>query len=78
LTQTDRYLVTQGAHLNAVAALYKAFGGGWSDMPPDTWLPANIRTQMQKRTDWSDWLEQAPSTSPRGGAKTNTIPVSPP
>ncbi|MBT7334304.1 MAG: TolC family protein [Gammaproteobacteria bacterium] len=78
LTQTDRYLVTQGAHLNAVAALYKAFGGGWSDMPPDTWLPANIRTQMQKRTDWSDWLEQAPSTSPRSGAKTNTIPVSPP
>ena len=66
-SQADRYLVVRGAHLNAITQLYKAFGGGWVDMPIDTLIPESTRQQMRERTKWGGLLDAqlpAPDAGP--------------
>lgn len=57
-TQTDRELVNQSAHISAVITLYKALGGGWTDMPVEAIVPEATREQMRSRTNWGDLLTE--------------------
>jgi outer membrane protein TolC len=38
-TQTERALLNDSAHIAAVITLYKAVGGGWTEMPVEAILP---------------------------------------
>ena len=56
-SQSDRELVAQGSHINAVIALYKALGGGWLDDGGQV-VPESVRVDMRERTDWGELLDQ--------------------
>ena len=66
VTQTERALITEGSHLSAVIALYKALGGGWSPATLQTILPQQTLDDMSARTDWNGLMHSAvlPSSSP--------------
>lgn len=55
-SQAERELVNQGNHVSAVIALYRALGGGWTEMPVEQLIPAATRSVMQERTEWGDLL----------------------
>ncbi|WP_341534309.1 efflux transporter outer membrane subunit [Oceanisphaera pacifica] len=57
-TQSNKLVVNQGEHINAVIALYKALGGGWQPTSVEQIVPKKLRQQMEQRTDWGDQLEQ--------------------
>lgn len=54
--QSTNRVVTQGAHIDAVIAFYKALGGGWQQASIEQIVPESLRQQMQQRTDWGDLL----------------------
>jgi len=54
--QSNNRAVTQGAHIDAVIAFYKALGGGWQQATIEQIVPESLREQMQQRTDWGDLL----------------------
>jgi len=56
--QAERELLSQGAHLSSVIALYRSLGGGWSDMTMEQMLPESMRDTMRNRTNWGDLLEE--------------------
>ncbi len=56
-SQTDAELVNQGGHVNAVVALYKSLGGGWTPATAGALIPAEIGRAMQHRTDWGGLLD---------------------
>lgn len=55
--QEERQLLNQGAHISAIISLYKALGGGWSDMTAEQAVPEAVRDAMRNRTNWGDLLE---------------------
>ena len=55
--QSEGELVNQGNHVSAVIALYKALGGGWTDVPADRLLPGEVLETMRSRSDWGDLLD---------------------
>ncbi len=55
-TQSERNILDRGQQINAVISLYKALGGGWTDMPIEDFLPESIRDQMAERSDWGELL----------------------
>ncbi len=57
--QSNNRVATQGAHINAVIAFYKALGGGWQETTIEQIVPDELRQQMEDRIDWSGQLEQA-------------------
>ena len=63
-SQQDAYAVTRGNIATSAIALYKALGGGWEVRLGNNLVPADVREQMQQRTDWGDLLETAIDTSP--------------
>lgn len=68
-SQVERELLNQSAHVGAVITLYKAVGGGWTDMPIDAVVSAPVRAQMQERTNWGDLLTAPlPSNASAPGA----------
>jgi outer membrane protein TolC len=56
--QAERELVSQGAHVSSVIALYRSIGGGWSDMSMEQMIPEPMRDTMRNRTNWGDLLEE--------------------
>ena len=64
-TQTERALLNDSAHIAAVITLYKAVGGGWTDMPIEAIVPEQTRTTMEERTSWGDLL-RAPLPTDQG------------
>ena len=48
----------QGEVPQAVIALYRALGGGWQLRHCDDILPAKIKQDMAKRTNWGKLLQQ--------------------
>jgi len=54
--QTERELINQGNQVSAIISLYKALGGGWSEMPTTRLVPEQTRDAMRARTDWDDLL----------------------
>jgi NodT family efflux transporter outer membrane factor (OMF) lipoprotein len=62
LTQKqDQYAQLQGQIATSAVALYKAMGGGWQPRSKNgAHLPADVRKEMEDRTDWGGLLEQTP------------------
>jgi NodT family efflux transporter outer membrane factor (OMF) lipoprotein len=54
--QSNNYIASKGAHINAVIALYKAMGGGWQALDAGAIVPEATRSVMEERTDWGDLL----------------------
>ena len=56
--QAERELLSRGAHVSTVVALYKSIGGGWTDMSMEQMIPESMRDTMRDRTNWGDLLEE--------------------
>lgn len=69
-SQAENQLLNQGSYIAAVINLYKSMGGGWTDMPVEQLIPAQMKDNMQKRTDWGDLLT-APLSPPDQKALSN-------
>ncbi|HEY5804144.1 MAG TPA: TolC family protein [Lysobacter sp.] len=67
-TQTERALLNDSAHISAVITLYKAAGGGWTEMPAEELLPDATRQTMKDRTNWGGLLEAPLPARPEGQA----------
>ncbi|MCY9853339.1 TolC family protein [Vibrio mediterranei] len=69
----DSYAQIKGNVANQVVALYKSLGGGWQINSGKAFVSPEHVEQMNKRTDWSDQLQQEnvalPSLTLRTGAK---------
>lgn len=62
-SQAERQWINQGSYVTTIITLYKALGGGWTEMSVDTLIPQEIKNTMQQRTDWGEGLT-APVYSP--------------
>jgi NodT family efflux transporter outer membrane factor (OMF) lipoprotein len=56
--QEAKQLLNQSAHISAIIALYKALGGGWTDMTLEQMIPESERETMRNRTNWGDLLRE--------------------
>jgi NodT family efflux transporter outer membrane factor (OMF) lipoprotein len=63
-SQQDAYAVTRGNIATNLIALYKALGGGWEVHLGSDFVPADVRDEMNERTDWGDLLETSNDTPP--------------
>ena len=57
-TQTEREVLNDSAHIAAVITMYKAVGGGWTEMPMEEIVPNDTRETMEARTNWGDLLRE--------------------
>ncbi|TAN65345.1 MAG: efflux transporter outer membrane subunit [Methylobacter sp.] len=55
--QQDRLTAGQGESARNVIAMYKALGGGWEIRQGRDIIPADIKKDMQHRTDWGEMLD---------------------
>ena len=55
-TQTEREVLNDSAHIAAVITMYKAVGGGWTDMPIEDVVSEETRETMEARSNWGDLL----------------------
>ena len=55
-SQAERQWLNQGSYVNTIITLYKALGGGWTEMTVDQLLPEKTKNTMQKRVDWGNLL----------------------
>lgn len=62
----EQQWLNQGTYVTAIIALYKALGGGWSEMSVNHLIPEKTRNTMQKRSDWGKLLT-APIYEPSAG-----------
>jgi outer membrane protein TolC len=68
-TQTEREVLNDSAHIAAVITMYKAVGGGWTDMPVEDVVPDATRETMEARTRWDDLLRTPlPADASRQGS----------
>jgi len=56
-SQQDAYAVTRGNIATSLIALYKALGGGWEVRLGNDFVPADVREEMNERTDWGELLD---------------------
>jgi NodT family efflux transporter outer membrane factor (OMF) lipoprotein len=63
-SQQDAYAATRGNIATNLIALYKALGGGWEVRVGNDFVPADVRDEMEARTDWGDMLETTANTPP--------------
>ncbi len=54
--QEDNQVTVSGDVCLNLVALYKALGGGWEMRVGKDFVPADIKEEMRKRTDWDDLL----------------------
>ena len=54
----------------ALADLFKALGGGWEIRSGQPFVPDSVRTEMQERTDWGNYLS-TPATVTVEGVTSN-------
>jgi len=60
LSQQDNLATTLGNISTSLVGVYRALGGGWEIRDGDDIVPAEIKAEMRKRTNWGDLL--APTT----------------
>jgi NodT family efflux transporter outer membrane factor (OMF) lipoprotein len=63
-SQQDAYAVTRGNIATSLIALYKALGGGWEVRIGNDFVPADVREEMNERTDWGDMLDSTKNSPP--------------
>jgi hypothetical protein len=70
LTEQSRLVATQGsaAQKQNLITAYRALGG-WELRDGNDLVPAEIKEQMQKRTDWGSMIgtDRLPQAHPAGG-----------
>jgi NodT family efflux transporter outer membrane factor (OMF) lipoprotein len=54
--EQDLYTQTRGSVVLNYIAVFKALGGGWQHRTDSDFVPEEIRTQMQQRTDWGNLM----------------------
>jgi NodT family efflux transporter outer membrane factor (OMF) lipoprotein len=59
LGDQESQAVAQGAVPQALVAIYRSLGGGWELRQGKPFLPAEITTVMENRTNWGELLEPA-------------------
>jgi len=62
--QQDRLTVTLGDVPTSLIAVYKALGGGWQIREGKDFIPEEIKTEMNSRTDWGNLLQLEQVKSP--------------
>jgi NodT family efflux transporter outer membrane factor (OMF) lipoprotein len=55
----DLLTATQGSVLLNLIAAYKALGGGWENRVGEDFVPAELKKEMEERTDWGHLLTPA-------------------
>jgi len=60
LSQQDNLASTLGNISTSLVGVYRALGGGWEIREGDDIVPAEIKAEMRRRTNWGDLL--APTT----------------
>jgi NodT family efflux transporter outer membrane factor (OMF) lipoprotein len=60
LSQQDSLATTLGNISTSLVGVYRALGGGWEIREGDDIVPAEIKAEMRRRTNWGDLL--APTT----------------
>ena len=63
-SQQDAYAVTRGNIATSLIALYKALGGGWEVRIGNDFVPADVREEMNERTDWGELLDSTNNSPP--------------
>ena len=56
--QEDRLSAVHGDVARNLITVYKALGGGWEIRQGKDFIPAEIKREMQERTDWGDLLSR--------------------
>ena len=65
--QQDQQIQARGTAVTSLVAMYKALGGGWQVREGKNFVPAELRQEMKKRTNWGNLLEtrqEVPSPEP--------------
>ena len=62
--QQDRLTLSLGDVPTSLIAVYKALGGGWQIREGKDFIPEEIKTEMNSRTDWGDLLKLEEVESP--------------
>jgi outer membrane protein TolC len=70
-SQSANELINRGNHISALISLYKAMGGGWTDMTIDQMIPEATRETMRERSDWGELID-APLPDPAAGSSSYT------
>ena len=63
-------MATQGLAAQNLITLYRALGGGWELRGGNDLVPAEIKEQMRKRTDWGGLIDtdRFPQPQPASGS----------
>ncbi|MFB3123112.1 MAG: efflux transporter outer membrane subunit [Candidatus Binatia bacterium] len=62
--QQDRLTLSLGDVPTSLIAVYKALGGGWQIREGKDFIPEEIKTEMNSRTDWGNLLQLEEVKSP--------------
>ncbi len=76
LVQQDTLATTRGQVPQDLIAVYRALGGGWQIREGHDFVPADLRQEMEERTDWDDLLKTEPAGTGAGGPH-EILPPSP-
>lgn len=71
--QQDQYIQTMGNITTSAIALYKALGGGWQEGGRASYVPVDVRREMEERTNWGPLLEPAEVSAPSSAPVKNRI-----
>jgi NodT family efflux transporter outer membrane factor (OMF) lipoprotein len=67
LSEQDSLATTLGDISRSLVGVYRALGGGWEIREGQDFVPAEIRQDMAKRTNWGRLLAPAPAAPPAEG-----------
>jgi NodT family efflux transporter outer membrane factor (OMF) lipoprotein len=55
-SQQDNLVFTAGSVGTNLVSMYRALGGGWEIRAGNDFIPANLKEEMENRTNWGDML----------------------
>jgi NodT family efflux transporter outer membrane factor (OMF) lipoprotein len=66
ITEQSRLISTRGSAAQNMITLYRALGGGWQLREGQDLVPADIKEQMRKRTNWGGMInsDRIPASQP--------------
>ena len=59
VSSQDNMVSTNGSVASYLVAVYRALGGGWEIRVGKDFIPADVKEEMEKRTDWDKFLVPA-------------------
>ena len=70
LQEQDALVTARASIATNLIATFKALGGGWEIRSGQPFVPDSVRTEMQERTDWGNYLS-TPATVTVEGVTSN-------